>query len=97
MKVGGIPISWPFGLSYDHLVFLPFGIFYDHSVYFPPFWYFVPRKNLATLLARNRIFLSPNIRRCQEKKLELILILLDGVVQFTLWLAIVTRKTIAKN
>jgi hypothetical protein len=54
-------IAWLFGICYGHLVYVmairyflwPFSIFWGHLVYFYPFWYVVPRKNLATLPREN--------------------------------------------
>jgi hypothetical protein len=46
----------PFGIFCGHLVYL-------YLLYFPPFWYVVPRVNLATLLAPDQTVFCPYINR----------------------------------
>jgi hypothetical protein len=43
---------WLFGLIYGHMMY--FMVIWSHLVYISPFWYFVPKKNLATLIHNRR-------------------------------------------
>jgi hypothetical protein len=45
MEKVGIPILWPFGIFYSHLVyFMNIWECCGNSVYFSPFWYIASRK-----------------------------------------------------
>jgi hypothetical protein len=47
-------ILWPFVIFYV----------YGHLVYFFPFWYVVPRKNLATLSEKSMVFQNFASKSC---------------------------------
>jgi hypothetical protein len=72
----GVSTKERFGKFYGHLVHFniiwPFGIFYGHFGTFFPFWFVVPRKNLATQVkcekkGKTKLFSRQNFVNKQNK------------------------------